>query len=125
MGLKWSPTNEASSNARYNSHLIIRRQELSQLRKWIKIESYASNSNITGHSKCEQETIKTLEQTNRITVESYKVGLLWREAEVKLPNNIYSAMRELKSLERRLQEEGKIQRQYQETIDTDFKAGSF
>ena len=37
---------------------------------------------------------------------------------MKLPNSFYSAMGQLKSLERRLQDE-----RYQKTIDTDVKAG--
>ena len=55
--------------------------------------------------------------------ERYEVGLLWREDEVKLPNNFYSAMRQLKSLERRLQKDEALKKCYQETINTDFNAG--
>ena len=60
---------------------------------------------VTGHSKEEQKAIKTLEQTTLFNGERYEVGLLWREDEVKLPYNIYSAMGQLKSLERRLQKD--------------------
>ena len=41
---------------------------------------------------------------------------------MKLPNNSYSAMGQLKSLERRLQKDT-LQKSYQETNDTDLKAG--
>ena len=94
-----------------------------QLSKWWDIESYASNCDVTGHSKEEQRAIKTLERTTRFNGERYEVGLLWREDEVKLPNNFYSAMGQLKSLERRLQKDETLKKRYQETIGTDVNAG--
>ena len=42
---------------------------------------------------------------------------------MKLPNNFYSAMGQLKSLERRQQKDGTLRKRYQETIDTDVNAG--
>ena len=86
-------------------------------------ESYASNCDATGHSEDEQRANKTLEQTTRFTGERYEVRLLWREEEVKLPNNFYSAMGQLNSLERRLQKNDTLRKRYQETNDTDVKAG--
>ena len=71
----------------------------SHLNEWWDMESYASNCDVTGHSKEEQRAIKTLEQTTRFSGERYEVGLLWREAQVKLPTNCYSAMGQFKSLE--------------------------
>ena len=47
-----------------------------QLSKWWDIESYASNCDVTGHSKEEQRAIKTLEQTTQFNGERYEVGLL-------------------------------------------------
>ena len=89
-----------------------------QLRKWWDIESYASNCDVTGHSKEEQRAIKTLERTTRFNGERYEVGLLWRENEVKLPNNLYSAMGQLKSLERRLQKDEALKKFQMSTLDT-------
>ena len=94
-----------------------------QLSKWWDFESYASNCDVIGHSKEEERAIKTLEQTTQFNGERYEVGLLWREDEVKLPNNFYSAMGQLKSLERRLQKDETLRKRYQETIDTDVNAG--
>ena len=42
---------------------------------------------------------------------------------MKLPNNFYSAMGQLKSLERRLQKDETLRKRYQETIDSDVNAG--
>ena len=44
---------------------------------------------------------------------------------MKLPNNFYSAMGQLKSPEGRLQEDDTLRKRHQETIDTDVKAGYF
>ena len=66
--------------------------------------------------------MNTLEQTTRFKGERYEVGLLWREEGVKLPNNFYSAMGQLKSLERRLQKVETLRKRYQETTDTDVNA---
>ena len=44
-----------------------------QLSKWWDIESYASNCDVTGHSKEEQRAIKTLEQTTQFNGERYEV----------------------------------------------------
>ena len=87
-------------------------QMIYQLSKWWYIESYISNCDVTGRSKEEQRAIKTLEQTTRFNGERYEVGLLWRDDEVKLPNNFYSAMGQFKSLERRLQKDETLKKRY-------------
>ena len=94
-----------------------------QLSKCSDIESYASNCDVIGHSKEEQRAIKALEQTTRFIGKRYEEGLLWRKDELKLPNNLYSAMGQLKSLERRHQKDETLKKRYQETIETDIKAG--
>ena len=75
----------------------------SQLSRWWDIESYASNCDVTGQLKEKQRAIDTLKETTRFSGERYEVGLLWREDEVMLPNNYFSAIGYLKSLERRFQ----------------------
>ena len=77
---------------------------------------------VTGHSKNEERTITTSEQTTQFTVERYEVELLWRKDELKLPNIFYSALGQLKSLERHLEKNDMLRKRYQETIDTDVKA---
>ena len=63
-----------------------------QLSKWWDIESYASNCDVTGHSKEGQRAVKTLERTTRFNGERYEVGL-WttpterRGAKEALPRN--------------------------------------
>ena len=94
-----------------------------QLSKWWDIESYSSNCDGTELSKEEPWAIKTLEPTTQFKGERYEVGLLWQEDEVKLPNNFYSAMVQLKSLEQRLQKDKTLKRRHQGNVDADVKAG--
>ena len=95
-----------------------------ELSKWWDIESYASNCDVTGLSKEKQRAIKTLEQTTRFNGERYEVGQRNEVVkEVKLPNNFYYAMGQLKSLERHLQKDETLRKRYQEIIDTDVNAG--
>ena len=85
--LKWFATVEVGSNLATTATSIANDKLANQLSKWWDMESYASNCDVTGHSKEEQRAIKTLEQTTQFNGERYEVGLLWREDEVKLPNN--------------------------------------
>ena len=55
-------------------------------KRWdMDMEFYSSNSDVTVHSKDEQKTIKTVEQTTRISVEWYEVGLLCWEKNLSHP----------------------------------------
>ena len=64
-----------------------------------------------------------MKETTQFNGERYEVGLLWQEDNVKLPNNYFSAMGQLKSLERRFQKDEALKKRYQDTIDTDVNAG--
>ena len=69
------------------------------------------------------ESSQNIGANNLFTAEGYEVRLLWREDEVKLPKNFFSAMEQLKSLEQHLHKADKLQKRYQEIIETDVKAG--
>ena len=95
----------------------------SQLKKCWEIESYASNCDVNGNSKKGKLAMKMLEQTTRFNGQRYEVGLMWRKHDVKLPNNFFSAMGQLKSPELHLQKEETQKKRYQEIIDTNFNVG--
>ena len=63
----------------------------SQLSKWWDIESYASKCDVFRETNREQSKHWSKHLDSPVS-ERYKVGLLWREEEVKLPINFYSAM---------------------------------
>ena len=87
------------------------------------MESYASNCDVTGHSKEEQRAIKTLEQTTQFNGKRYEVELLWWEDKMKLTNYFYSVKGHLKSHERHLKKGETLNNRHQKTIDKDVNAG--
>ena len=52
------------------------------------IKIYASEINVVGQSKKEQQAQKFLERTTKFTDERYEVGMLWSELEPNLPNKV-------------------------------------
>ena len=83
--------------------------------KWWDIEC-ASHCDVTSIFKAEHRVINTFDQTTRITYERYEVRLLWREDDVRLSNNFYSAMGAAQVLERRLQKDDTLRKRYQEKL---------
>ena len=73
--------------------------------------------------KRNNEQSRRWSKQRRFSGERYEVRFLWREEEVKLPNNFYSAMGQHKSLEWRRQKDETLKKRYQEVIDTYVKAG--
>ena len=123
LGLKWSVSAKQATTLATTLTSIADDKLANQLSKWWDIESYYSNCDVTGHSKEEQRASKTFEQATRTNGERQEVGLLWREDEVKLPNNFYSAMGQLKSLKWHLQKDETQKKHYIEAFDTDVDAG--
>ena len=72
--------------------------------------------------KRNNEQSKRWSKQNDSTVKDTKLDL-WRDDEVKLPNNFYSAMEQIKFLERHLPKDEMLKKRYQEAIDTDVNAG--
>ena len=64
-----------------------------------------------------------LESTTKFTGGRYEVGMLWSEPEPNLPNNYYSALGQLYSVERRFQRDPNLKEFYQQSIDTDVEKG--
>ena len=53
----------------------------------------------------------------------YQVGMLWADDDSSLPNNYFSALVQLKSLERRLERTPDLRTSYAQTIKDDFDKG--
>ena len=73
-----------------------------QLRSWYDIESYGVYKQIDSRSAADARAMKILEETTFNDGCRYQVGMLWADEESTLPNNYFSALVQLKSLERRL-----------------------
>ena len=73
-----------------------------QLRSWYEMESFAAKKQVDPRSAADARASKILQDTTYHDGYRYQVGMLWAEDDSSLPNNYFSALVQLKSLERRL-----------------------
>ena len=73
-----------------------------QLRSWYDMESFGATKQVDSRSAADAQAMKILEETTFNDGCRYQVGMLWADDESTLPNNYFSALVQLKSLERRL-----------------------
>ena len=92
-----------------------------QLRSWYDIESYGAYKQVDSRSAADARALEILEETTYHDGNRYHVGMLWTEADSSLPNNYFSALVQLKSLERRLDKDPELKQLYAKTIHDDFK----
>ena len=86
-----------------------------QLRSWYDIESYGAYKQVDSRSAADARALKILEETTYHDGNRYHVGMLWTEADSSLPNNYFSALVQLKSLERRLDKDPELKQLYAKT----------
>ena len=94
-----------------------------RVKSWYELESYGAYKNVDPRSAADQRAAKILETTTIHDGERYSVGMLWAEDDVQLPNNYYSSLVQLKSLEKRLDKDPALRSQYAETINSDIDKG--
>ena len=94
-----------------------------RLRSWYDIESYGAYKQVDSRSATDARATKILDETTYHDGSRYQVGKLWADDESCLPNNYFSALIQLKSLERRLQKDGDLKASYTKTINDDFSKG--
>ena len=94
-----------------------------EVRRWYDIESFGTLKDVTPRSKADAKATEILERTTRHDGERYEVGMLWAEENSSLPNNFFSALAQLKSLERRLEKDDDLKQKYAATIADDFSKG--
>ncbi len=87
--------------------------------QWWSLESYGSNKSVDPRSEADAKAETILQQSTYHDGERYVVGMLWAETDLTLPNNYYSALAQLKSLERRLDKDADLKVRYSETIKQD------
>ena len=93
-----------------------------QLRSWYDMESYGAYKQVDSRSAADARAMKILEQTTFNDECRYQVGKLWADEESTLPNN-YSALVQMKILERRLGKDPQLKESYSKTIKDDFGKG--
>ena len=94
-----------------------------QLRSWYEMESFAAMKQIDPRSADDARASKILQETTYHDGCRYQVGMLWADDESSLPNIYFSALVQLKSLERRLEKTPELKASYAQTIKDDFDKG--
>ena len=92
-----------------------------QLRCWYDMESYGAYKQVDSRSAADARAMKILEETTFNDGCRYQVGMLWADEESTLPNNYFSALVQMKSLERRLGKDPQLKESYSKTINEDFE----
>ena len=94
-----------------------------QLRSWYEMESYGAFKQVDPHSAADARAEKILDRATYHDGLRYQVGMVWAEDESSLPNNYFSALVQLKSLERRLGKDVELKQRYSKTIHEDHSKG--
>ena len=94
-----------------------------QLRSWYDMESYGAFKQVDSRSAADARAEKILDDTTYHDGSRYRVGMLWAEDDSSLPNNYFSALVQLKSLERRLAKDADLKERYSKTIQDDISKG--
>ena len=84
-----------------------------QLRNWYDIESYGTYKQVNSRSAADARASKILDETTYHDGSRYQVCMLWAEDGSSLPNNYFSALVQLKSLERRFSKDPELKQHYE------------
>ena len=87
------------------------------------MESFGAYVQADPRSASDKRANKILETTTIHDGERYSVGMLWVADDVALPNNYYSSLVQLKSLEKRLAKDESLKERYAATIKEDLDKG--
>ena len=94
-----------------------------QLRSWYEMESFAVKKEVDLRSAADARASKSLQDTTYHDGCRYQVGLLWADDDSSFPNNYFSALVQLKSLERRLERTPDLKSSYTQPIRDVFDKG--
>ena len=94
-----------------------------QLKSWYDMESYGAVKEVDPRSSSDRRAVEILEKTFFNDGKRYQVGMLWSKDDLHLPNNYYSALVQLKSLEKRLFRDQGLRVKYETSIKDDVDKG--
>ena len=92
-----------------------------QFRSWYDMESNGAYKQVDSRSAADARAVKIFEQTTFNNGCRYQVGMLWADEERRLPSNYFSAVVQLKSLERHLGKDTQLKKCYCKTIREKFE----
>ena len=94
-----------------------------QVKSWYDMESYGPFKQVDPRSAADARAQEILETTTFHNGQRYDVGMLWAEDNIQLPNNYFSSLVQLKSLEKRLSRDTSLEENYANTIRADLGNG--
>ena len=94
-----------------------------QLRTWYELESYGSMKEVDPRSSADRRAVEILANTTTHDGQRYQVGLLCAIDDLDLPNNYYSALVQLKSLEKRLSKEEELRSKCSNNLNDNVEKG--
>ena len=104
--------------------IIEQEQDLvEQLRTWYELESYGAMKEVDPRSSADRRAVEILEKTTTHDGQRCQIGMLWANDDLDLPNNYYSALVQLKSLEKRLSKDEELRSKYSKNINDDVEEG--
>ena len=95
----------------------------SQVKSWYDIESFGANKQVDPRSEANARAHEILENTTVHNGLRYDIGMLWAADNTKLPNNYFSSLVHIKSLEKRLAKDEDLREKYTTTIKEDLNKG--
>ena len=95
----------------------------SQVKSYYDIESFGANKQVDPRSAADARAHEILENTTVHDGLRNNVGMLWAADNTKLPNNCFSSLVQLKSLEKRLAKDEDLREKYSSTIKEDLNKG--
>ena len=95
----------------------------SQVKSWYDMELYGALKQVDPQSSSDASAREILENTTVHNGKRYNVGMLWAEDNIELPNNFFSALVQLKSLETWLEKDQTLREKYSNTIKEDLDKG--
>ena len=94
-----------------------------QIKTWFELESNGAFKQVDARSAADKRALSVLRNDTFHDGERYIVPMLWNDKESSLPNNYFSSLAQLKSLEKRLDKDPSLRVKYAETIREDIQKG--
>ena len=125
LGIEWSTTFDFGSVLDMLQGCYSKRNRLISrpIRKWYDSESDRAYKQVDPRSAANARAEKILQETTYHDGSRYHVSMLWVDDQNSLLNNYFSALVQLKSLERRLGNDPKLKEEYFTTIRDNFSNG--
>ena len=85
-----------------------------QIETWYELDSYGAFKQVDVRATADKRALSVLKNDTFHDGERYIVPMLWNDKEGTLPNNYFSSLAQLKSLERRLDKDPSLREKYGE-----------